>query len=245
MRFALKRGPEALAVEIAGRELGVAVRRSRRARRLILRIDSASGLPVLTLPSHTSLKEGERFLLRHTGWIAARLADRPAGKPFADGGLLPLRGRACKIVHVGGRSTAWLAESSEALELLVAGDIRYLPRRVADFLKREARRDFSAVVARPAEKLGRAPPKIRLGDATSRWGSCSTSGALAFSWRLVLAPPDVLDYLAAHEVAHLREMNHGPRFWALVGELVPGFRTQRAWLKHHGAELHAYGRSLT
>jgi predicted metal-dependent hydrolase len=242
MRFALKRGPEALVVEIAGRDVLVAVRRSRRARRLILRVDSATGAPLLTLPRRASLAEGQRFLAGQAGWLAGRLSARPLDRPFRHGATIPLRGCACRIVHAGGRGVARLLETETGPELHLPGEAAHLSRRVADFLKREARQDFAAAVARHAAALGRPAPRIRIGDASSRWGSCSTSGALAFSWRLILAPPAVLDYLAAHEAAHLREMNHGAAFWALVAQLDPEFRVHRAWLKRHGAELHAYGR---
>jgi predicted metal-dependent hydrolase len=243
MRFALKRGPETLAVEIAGRELPVPVRRSRRARRLILRIDSASGTPALTLPWRASLMEGERFLARHAGWIAARLGDRPAGRPLVHGAIVPVQGDPRRIVHVGGRGIVRPGESGGEPALLIPGDAAHVPRRVADFLKQEARRHVSAAVARHAMAIGRTAPRVRIGDARSRWGSCSARGAVAFSWRLILAPAEVLDYVAAHEAAHLREMNHGPAFWALVEELSPDFRRHRAWLKRNGAELHAYGRA--
>ena len=121
------------------------------------------------------------------------------------------------------------------------GDPAHVARRVTDFLKREARRDLEAAVARHAEALGVRPRSITIRDTVSRWGSCSTTGALNFSWRIVLAPPDVLDYLAAHEVAHLKEMNHSERFWALVEQLMPGMEAQRDWLRMHGAGLHAVG----
>jgi predicted metal-dependent hydrolase len=242
MRFALKRAPERLIVEVAEREYSVAVKRNKRARRLILRIDAASGLPVMTLPARTSLAEGERFLLKNLGWLEGRLGRRPPAIPFGDGGEFSLRGAVCRIAHCGGRGLIRLERDGDAQRLVVPGDIDFLPRRVADWLRREARRDIEAAVARHAQAIGRRPAGIRIGDAKSRWGSCSAQGALSFSWRLVLAPPHVLDYLAAHEVAHLAEMNHGRRFWALVDRLCPAHRPARAWLKRNGAELYAVGR---
>jgi predicted metal-dependent hydrolase len=125
--------------------------------------------------------------------------------------------------------------------IVVAGPPEHLARRLGDFLKREARRDIEAAVLRHAATLKVVPGKIRLGDATSRWGSCSPRGGLAFSWRLILAPPHVLDYLAAHEVAHRREMNHGRRFWATVARLRPDYEDSEAWLRANGAGLHRYG----
>ncbi len=125
--------------------------------------------------------------------------------------------------------------------LAVHGAAPHAARRVTDFLKREARRDLIAAVARHAAALGVATGRLTLKDTTTRWGSCSVSGDLSFSWRLILAPPYVLDYLAAHEVAHRREMNHGPRYWAHVARLVPDYDRAEDWLKAYGATLHRYG----
>lgn len=241
MRFALKRGPERLSIEIGGRDLPVCVKRSARARRLILRLDAATGSPVLTLPARTPLAHGDAFLRKNTGWLEARLERQAAGISFADGAVFPLRGSPCVIVHQGGRGLVRL-EDNGAPRLMVPGEADHLPRRVTDWLKREARGEFEAAVARHAAAVGRTPRAIRIGDPKSRWGSCSSTGALTFSWRMILAPPYVLDYLAAHEVAHLREMNHGPRFWALVAQLNPDYRQAQAWLKANGAALHAVGR---
>ena len=243
MRFVLKRGPERLIVEVSGRKMPVAVRRNRRARRLILRLDAASGLPVVTLPARTALSEGERFLRKNIGWLEDRLARASAAAPFAAGCIFPLRGETCRVVHRGGRGPVKLERDGEALLLSVPGEAEHLPRRVADWLKRTARRDLEKAVARHAAALGKQPSALRIGDAKSRWGSCSAKRVLAFSWRLIFAPPHVLDYLAAHEVAHLAEMNHGQKFWALVRRLDPDHETARAWLKRNGAGLHAIGRA--
>jgi predicted metal-dependent hydrolase len=110
-----------------------------------------------------------------------------------------------------------------------------------DWMKRQAHLDLKARVDVHANRLGLTPARIVVRDQTTRWGSCSTSGALSFSWRLVLAPPFVLDYLAAHEVAHLGHMNHGPRFWSLVERTMPRHEEARTWLHKHGASLHRYG----
>jgi predicted metal-dependent hydrolase len=89
-----------------------------------------------------------------------------------------------------------------------------------------------------AAKIGRRVTRVTLRDTRSRWGSCTAEGALMYSWRLIMAPPEVLRYVAAHEVAHLVEMNHSNRFWAVVEGLYPGWQTQRAWLRSHGGALH-------
>jgi predicted metal-dependent hydrolase len=125
--------------------------------------------------------------------------------------------------------------------LHVAGEEEHAPRRLLDWLKRQAHLDLNTRVDLHARRLNLTPKRLFVRDQTTRWGSCSTSGALSFSWRLVLAPPFVLDYLAAHEVAHLGHMNHGPRFWSLVERTMPRHEEARNWLRKHGASLHRYG----
>ncbi|HWT31325.1 MAG TPA: YgjP-like metallopeptidase domain-containing protein, partial [Propylenella sp.] len=162
MRFAFKRGPENLLVEVAGREILVTVKRNPRARRLILRVDAASGLPVLTLPARTSLSQGESFLRKNVGWLESRLGRVSGGIAFRDGSLFPLRGTPCRIVHRGGRGLVQLAAGEEPT-LSVPGEAEHLARRVTDWLKREARRDLERSVARFATVLGTAPARIRIG----------------------------------------------------------------------------------
>lgn len=124
-------------------------------------------------------------------------------------------------------------------QLLVGGDAKHFSRRVLDFLCREAGRDLADRVKHHAAIVGLEPRAITIKDTTTRWGSCTHDRRLAFSWRIVMAPPAVLDYLAAHEVAHFREMNHSPNFWALCRELCPEMEAGKAWLKRHGSGLHA------
>lgn len=163
--------------------------------------------------------------------------------PFAPGALVPLRGQPHQIVHQPeARGTVWTqADAAGNPALLVAGEAPHVARRIADHLKREARRDITAAVRRYARALGVEIGRITLRDTASRWGSCSAKGDLSFSWRLILAPPFVLDYLAAHEVAHRLELNHGPAFWRTVEGIYPARREAEAWLRHHGASLHRYG----
>ncbi|HEX2256456.1 MAG TPA: SprT family zinc-dependent metalloprotease [Afifellaceae bacterium] len=242
MRIAPKSSAATVLVEIGGEAVAVPVRREPRARRMTLRIDPASGGAVATVPVGIRMPEVERFVGRHLGWIASRLQSLPPRTPFRDGGVIPLRGEPCRIVHRPGRGLVALTNGFGEPRIVVPGAPEHLPRRLGDWLKREARRDLLEAVARHAGRLGRRPSAIRVGDARSRWGSCTSRGVLSFSWRLVLAPPAVLDYLAAHEVAHLAEMNHGPAFWRLVADLHPDHARSRAWLRRHGPALHAVGR---
>jgi predicted metal-dependent hydrolase len=221
----------------------VRLRRHRQARRYTLRIDAASRAVVLTMPPRGAVKEAREFAQKHGGWIAARLKRLPEAAPFAHGVEVPLRGQPCRIVHRRGlRGTVWVETDESGLQLLcVAGEAPHINRRVSDFLKREAARALETAARRYAREIGVPIKRICVRDQSSRWGSCSNTGVLSFSWRLILAPPHVLDYLAAHEVAHLVELNHSPRFWRLVSKIYPDFERAKAWLDVHGTDLHRYG----
>jgi predicted metal-dependent hydrolase len=232
-------------IEIAfdGAVLPIQIRRHRQARRYTLRIQAPTREVVLTIPPRGTLKEARAFAEKHGGWIAARLGRLPQAAPFADGALLPLRGQAHRITHrQGARGTVWIESDGNGGQLLcVAGHAAHLNRRVADFLQREAKRDLEAASRRFATDLGLNVRRVSVRDQSSRWGSCSSTGVLSFSWRLILAPRYVLEYLAAHEVAHLLEMNHSARFWRLVNRLIADHERAKAWLDAHGADLHRYG----
>jgi predicted metal-dependent hydrolase len=221
----------------------VRIRRHRQARRYTLRIHAATREVILTMPPRGSVREAKEFAQKHGGWIAARLRRLPEAAPFTDGTMLPLRGVQHRIVHRPGlRGTVWTetGEDGEAL-LCVAGQAAYLNRRVSDFLRREAFRDLAASSRRAAGQLGVSIKRISVRDQSSRWGSCSTTGVLSYSWRLILAPPFVLDYLAVHEVAHLIEMNHSVRFWRLVTGVCSDANRAKSWLDIHGTDLHRFG----
>src|ERR1700675_3838316 len=221
----------------------VRLRRHRQARRYTLRIVAGTREAVLTMPPRGSPREAREFAEKPPAWIAARFGRLPKPAPFAHGSELPLRGVAHSIVHRrGARGTVWTESDSRGERLLcVAGEAEHVSRRITDYLKRQAKRDLEIAVKHYAEKLGVGFRRISIRDQASRWGSCSTTGMLSFSWRLVLAPRYVLDYLAAHEVAHLVEMNHSAKFWQLVQRLCPGHECAKVWLDVHGTDLHRYG----
>jgi len=221
--------------------IAVSLRRHPNARNYTLRLKSATGAPVLTMPKRGSLREARQFLDRHAGWLLREMDKLPKPRPIVHGAVVPLRGIPHRVHHIARRGTVSVETIDGTASLVVAGDAAHLRRRVIDFLKREARRDLEPRILHHAGALGVTVKAIRLRDQTSRWGSCTGSGHLSFSWRLVMAPPYVLDYLAAHEVAHLREMNHSRRFWRLVEALCPQSRQARAWLNAEGAKLHAIG----
>ena len=229
--------PETL--DLAGGPLPVTVRRNARAKRIILRLAPGASCVVVTAPRQVSARAISEFLERHKGWVEERLTRTPALIAVADGATIPFRGEGLRLVFTVGRRSNRFETVDGIHCLMVGGDEQHFSRRVVDTLKREARGDVQAAVDRHALAAGVKPRSLSLKDTKSRWGSCSSDRRLAFSWRIVMAPPQVLDYLAAHEVAHLAHMNHGPDFWALCRMLCPEMDAGRDWLKRNGAGLHA------
>ena len=189
----------------------------------------------LTLPRHAPANKALAFAQEKADWIRARLAERPEEVAAVIGARLPVDGM--DLVVARGRRSRLLPGLGRIEVSERAGDVG---AAVAGVLKAHARDRLAAASDDFARDLGKTYTKLTLRDTRSRWGSCSTQGALMFSWRLILAPPDVLDYVAAHEVAHLAEMNHGPRFWATVERLWPHYRTHRKWLRENGESLHRF-----
>ena len=241
-----RRPPDPATIEVAFDRATylVRLRRNRSARRYTLRIQAATREVLLTMPLRGSLADAKAFAQKSGGWIATRLNRLPEPAPFVDGTIVPLRGRPHRIVHrPGARGTVWAEIVDGEALLCVAGAAPHVSRRVADYLKREAKRDLDAASRRYACALGATVARVSVRDTSSRWGSCSATGALSFSWRLILAPPHVLDYLAAHEAAHLLELSHAARFWRIVRGICPEMDRAKAWLDAHGADLHRYGPS--
>lgn len=223
---------------VAGIAAPLELRVSARATRLTLRADSAAGIVRVTVPDRVPLREVERFVDRHRGWIADRAAGFETARPFVDGAVVPYLGVDHRIRHdpEGGRRVLRTGG-----ELRVGGPAEHLARRLHAYLRTEARHALHARVRHHAERLEVTVAGVTVRDTTSRWGSCSADGRLSFSWRLILAPDWVLDYVVAHEIAHRREMNHSRRFWRLVEALHPTVPEARAWLRREGARLHRYG----
>jgi predicted metal-dependent hydrolase len=209
-------------------------RRSNRARRISLRIDPAGGGVVVTLPLRASRKAGIALLMGHAGWVAERLAALPDAVNFADGAVIPIAGLPYRIRH---RPDARSGTFVQGSDLVVSGREEFLARRVEDFLREEGRRCLGALVAAKAEIVGIRPRRLTLKDTSSRWGSCAPDRSLSLSWRLVMAPAFVQDYVVAHEVAHLRHMNHARPFWVLVDQLSPHTRAAIPWLRMEGPRL--------
>lgn len=214
----------------------IVLRRSARARRYSLRVSRVDGRVTLTLPLRARASDALAFARDHEAWIRTRLAEMPQARAVALGGVIPVAG-ADRVITPAPVAAPQLREG-----LLLAPE-RVLRRGpagpgVAACLKILARERLQAACDAHAGALGRRHGGIVLRDTRSRWGSCSSSGRLMFSWRLIMAPPGVLDYVAAHEVAHLAEMNHSAAFWAVVARLMPGYAPHRDWLRTHGAALH-------
>jgi predicted metal-dependent hydrolase len=226
-------------IKIHGLKEPVEVRRHHAARRMTLRVSRTQRSVIVTLPISCDLAQAGTFLTSNLDWVRERLGSLPDEVPFTDGCVMPLRGIPHIVKFVGvkksreanGSGVVSIAKDSAGRPMLkVFGQIEHAPRRLRDWLIQQARRDLDGQVTR-----------LTVRDQTSRWGSCSSTGALSFSWRLVLAPPFILDYVAAHEVAHLAEMNHGPRFWALCRKSMPRTDEAKAWLQVYGVDLHRYG----
>jgi predicted metal-dependent hydrolase len=226
--------PRSEMLTLPGGPTRVEWRRNRRARRVSLRIDPCGGGVVVTLPMRAARGAGVALLMNHADWVASRLAALPDALQFADGSEVPICGVPHRIRHLPDlRGGVWLQDG----ELHVTGSQEFLRRRMLDFLRAEAHRRLAALVAAKSAVLGLTARRITVKDTRSRWGSCAVDGSLAFSWRLVMTPEFVQDYVAAHEVAHLKYMNHGKRFWNVVDRLSPHAATAIPWLRAEGFRL--------
>lgn len=227
---------EALALDLGA---PLTIRVSARARRVALRVDAAERTVELVLPSGVSARHGLDFVATKRGWIAARLDALPPPVPFVEGAIVPILGLPHRIRRESS-AAAPVVTIAEG-EIRVKGDPAHLARRLRDHLKALARAELARRAHALASRIDRRVVQVGVRDTKSRWGSCSARGHLSFCWRLIFAPAAVVDYVVAHEVAHLAEMNHGPRFWQLVETLNPGSDAPRAWLKRHRSRLLSYG----
>ncbi len=208
-----------------------------RAKKLTLRIDSKERLPVLTIPRYCSQKKAIEFVENHRLWIKESLARLPEHKPFENGETISLFGKDVTITHAPERR---LGAKIEDGRLLVSGDIEFLHRRDKDFIKKKAQSEFLRRSNKYAKKLGETINGVTIKDTKSRWGSCSSLNNLNYNWRIALAPDFVINYLMAHEVAHLRHPDHSQRFWHCVAGLCPDYTEGESWLKRHGKDLYLY-----
>lgn len=213
----------------------ITLRRTNRARRMSLRVSRLDGRVTLSLPPMAREAEAMAFLRAQEDWIRKALENVVTGGMVTLGAEIPVEGRMVQLMPGQGRGLV-LTEAA----LLVPGDAARAGVRVAAYLKTRARDRLAAASDHYAARIGRRYRTLTLRDTRSRWGSCTSEAGLMYSWRLIMAPPRVLDYVAAHEVAHLAEMNHSDRFWAIVADLMPDYQTHRRWLKSEGHALHSY-----
>jgi predicted metal-dependent hydrolase len=218
-------------------QLPVQFKRHAQARRLVLRLSPDGTTVVVTVPPRVSRTEALSFAEKSRDWVEKRLKAHGDGIALAPGNTIPLRGVPHEIRHVPARRGTVAVDATESL-IVVPGDLPHLPRRLVDWMKTAARADLQLASRKYASLMDVAFKRITIRDQRSRWGSCSAGGELSYSWRLILTPPHVLDYVAAHEVAHLKHMNHGPRFWRLVLTHCPDAAAAKRWLKTHGHSVH-------
>jgi len=236
--LASRHGSRRELLRIDGRAVEVTMRLNPRARRLIVKVHPSTGEVTVVAPSRISLNRALDFARGEAPWIARQLARVPEQVALVPGARIPFRGVECSILSAEtGRGPVWPDSDGH---LRVSGRAEHVPRRVLDFLKREARKSLEARSLEFASRLGTRPRHVTVRDTASRWGSCSANRSISYSWRLILAPAFVLDYVVAHETAHLLEMNHGPRFWRLVRSLTPEISSAQSWLKEYGVALHRY-----
>ena len=229
--------PAAQTIDIGNRRVVLRFKRNGRAKRMVLRLDTKSHDLVMTLPKRTSLADALRFAQSSSAWILRTLDKRVKPVAIAHGATIMFRGENLKL-DCEGSSRGLVSMSSGVIH--VPGNPLHVERRLKDYFKKQALAEITEASRRYAGVMETKFSRITIRDQKTRWGSCSASGALSYSWRLILAPSFVLDYVAAHEVAHLREMNHGPRFWRLVLTHCSQSRAAKEWLKKHGRELHRY-----
>lgn len=227
-----------LAFELDGTSVPLTIRRNKQARRMIVRIDPKTDGVRLTLPWYVAEAEGLNFLESQTTWLRRRLGKLAPRVAFSDGVEIEILGETYRVQsRPDARRGVWLEDGA----IHVSGRPEHLARRLSDWLKAEAKKKLSALSDEKAAKIGKSVKKVTVRDTTSRWGSCTYDGSLNYSWRLIMAPPFVFDFIVAHEVSHLIERNHGPDFHRLVDQLTDEAERAEAWLSVHGAALHRIG----
>lgn len=212
--------------------IDVTLRHSARAKRLSLRISRLDGRVTLTMPRRAPEREGIAFLRTKEAWLRQHLHSMKPATVVAAGQVVPYRGVATPIIMGNGKRARFTENQIEVSATSPAAP------QVKALMRHAARNALAEASDRYAQQLGKSYTRLSIRDTRSRWGSCSSQGALMYSWRLIMAPPAVLEYVAAHEVAHLVEMNHQPAFWDVVAQLCPDYTRHRRWLREEGDQLH-------
>ena len=222
---------------IDGNSLPVIIRKHPKSRRMILRYQPLQHHVSLTLPRYVSIRQGLTFVEEKRAWLESQLTEKTQIIPLQDGQMIPVLGKRYTLRHTGGRGLIGI----DGEHIMVPGDMAFMKRRVLEWLKRQGRNEITRLANEKSAIINKSVSRISLRDTSSRWGSCSHDGNLSFSWRLVFAPIEVLDYVVSHEVAHLRHLDHSPAFWSTVATLHPQYEKARHWLKANGQSLYAYG----
>lgn len=226
-------------IEVDGKPVDILLSRNKRSKRLTLRQNLSGGNFKLSMPMRASIKQAKAFCQQHAAWIAEKSAEMQDMPSFAHGHYIPLRGKMVKLVFLDQlRGQTKFFSLDEGDELHITGGAEFAPRRLVTWFKAQAKQDILTAMEKYQPMLGVKYSKLTIRDTKSRWGSCSSSKALSFSWRLVMAPPNCLDYVVAHELAHILEMNHGAKFWAHVDRVCPHMKDSQKWLKTNGGQLH-------
>lgn len=225
-------------IQIGRVKVPVVIRRNARAKHVTLRVDVKTRKVCVTLPRYTSFENALRFMQDHEDWILAHWQDVQIAVPLEHGSTIPVLGHRWRIAHDPERRHGW---EEVGHTVYIGGTVEMVPMRVKRWIKHKLQEEIDARLPKITAKLGKKTRKITIRDMNSRWGSCNSRGDMAFSWRLAFAPPEVFNYILCHEAAHLRVMNHSPRFWAVVKEICPSYARHRDWLNEHGKELYKYG----
>ena len=226
-----------LVVDDGTKDVPIVIRKNARSRNMVMRYQPLQHHISLTLPRYVSIAQGLDFVATKRSWLEKQVQQHGQHVPLADGAIIPVLGTNYRIRHTGGRGVVHVAGD----EILVPGEAAFAARRLRDWLKELLRKEIMALALLKAQALGVKFKKIGLRDTRSRWGSCSHDGNLSFSWRLVFAPRQVMEYVVCHEVAHLKHLDHSSRFWAAVEKLDATHLAQREWLRVHGPTLYTYG----
>lgn len=235
---------EHMILDLGNRRTPVEIRVNRRAKRLILKVDTIRGRAIVTAPSKAAIPEALSFAQSRAAWVREQLAASDGARPFIPGAQIPFQGDPLIVVNEGGPRSAIIVRRPPADgpdHLVVGGDSTHVNRRIVDWMKKQARITLTAHADAFSAKLGVSRGPITIRDTKSRWGSCASNGALSFSWRLILAPPWVLAYVAAHECAHLIHLNHSPAYWRTLATINKDENAARAWFQEHGEALYGYG----
>lgn len=227
-------------LRIGEHNVPVKIRVNKQAKRIILKVDGLKNIIQITCPREHIKAEALAFAYEKRHWIEAQLDNAPACLPFAADMRIPFEGEMVEIKYLA-NSTRAVKFDAQTREISVGGQPEFVNGRVTRWLRARAKEKLTGEVEQFCHELGVSQSKVTVRDTKSRWGSCSSQGALSFSWRLILAPPHVLTYVAAHEVAHLKHLDHSPAFWRVVDGLVDHRRQSENWLKKNGQSLYAFG----